>query len=209
MASAAPQESGGGAASSGKNSGKILQIIFAVLNLAAIGAGLFFAFKATLGWQPPAITEEELKNRMTQIEEAHKAAGAGGAHGAAPAAGHGAAPAAGGASEHGGGSQDSFIFTMDPITVNLGGDAKRMIKIIVNLVMLGEDGFEEVMDPDVKVKARDKIIRILNEKTFDDLESIQGKLFLKDEIIRSMNSILNRGIVKDLYYSDFVIQSIN
>jgi flagellar FliL protein len=186
-------------------------LVFAVLNIAAIGAGLFFAFKATLGWQPPMITEDELRERMKQIETAHEAAaaGGGGGHGAAPAAGAHGAPAA----EHGGGghgaSQDTFVYTMDPVTVNLGGDAKRMIKIVVNLAMLGEDGFEEIMDPEVKVKARDKIIRILNEKTFDDLETIQGKLFLKDEIIKSINATLHRGIVKDLYYSDFVIQSNN
>ena len=206
MASAAPKEA---AAAAPKDNSKIVQLVFAVLNIAAIGAGLFFAFKATLGWQPPMITEDELRERMKQIETAHAAAAAGGGgHGAAPAANAHGAPGA----DHGGGhgaGQDTFVYTMDPVTVNLGGDAKRMIKIVVNLAMLGEDGFEEIMDPEVKVKARDKIIRILNEKTFDDLETIQGKLFLKDEIIRSINATLNRGIVKDLYYSDFVIQSNN
>lgn len=99
-----------------------------------------------------------------------------------------------------------MVYTMDKFTVNLGGEPKRTIRLEVNLQMLGKDGFEEVMEPENRAKARDKIVRVLNEQVFNDLESIQGKLFLKDKIAMEVNGILHKGVVKDVYFSDFVVQ---
>jgi flagellar FliL protein len=99
-----------------------------------------------------------------------------------------------------------YIFTMDKFTVNLSGEPKRTIRIEVSLQMLGKEGYEEIMSPDSRAKARDKIVRALNEKNFSELESIQGKLFLKDTIAMEVNSILKEGIVKDVFFSDFVVQ---
>jgi flagellar FliL protein len=99
-----------------------------------------------------------------------------------------------------------LVYTMDKFTVNLGGEPKRTIRMEVNLQMLGQEGFEEVMEPENRAKARDRIVSILNEKEFSDLESIQGKLFLKDRIAMEVNTLLQRGVVKDVYFSDFVVQ---
>jgi flagellar FliL protein len=99
-----------------------------------------------------------------------------------------------------------YIFTMDKFTVNLGGEPKRIIRLEVSLQMLGKEGYEEIMSPDSRAKARDKIVRVLNDKTFSEIESIQGKLFLKDTIAMEVNTILQEGVVKDVFFSDFVIQ---
>lgn len=99
-----------------------------------------------------------------------------------------------------------YFYTMDKFTVNLGGEPKRTIRFEVNLEMLSKDGFEEVMNTENRARARDRIVRILNEKTFTDLESIQGKLFLKGQIAQEVNAVLKRGVVKDIFFSDFVVQ---
>ncbi len=99
-----------------------------------------------------------------------------------------------------------MIYTMDSFTVNLGGEPKRTIRLEVNLQMLGKDGFEEVMEPENRAKTRDRIVRLLNEKSYSELDSIQGKLFLKDKIAGEVNQILKRGVVKDVFFSDFVVQ---
>ncbi|MNU01437.1 flagellar basal body-associated protein FliL [compost metagenome] len=62
------------------------------------------------------------------------------------------------------------------------------------------------MEPENRAKARDQIVRILNDKNFSDLESIQGKLFLKDKIASEVNQLLRKGVVKDVFFSDFVVQ---
>ena len=99
-----------------------------------------------------------------------------------------------------------LVYTMDKFTVNLAGEPKRTIRIEVNLEMLGKEGFEEIINSDNRAKARDSIVRILNDKTYADLESIQGKLFLKDRIATDVNALLDRGVVKDVYFSEFVVQ---
>lgn len=101
---------------------------------------------------------------------------------------------------------DPFIYTMDKFTVNLDDKPQRTIRIEVNLEMLGKDGFEEVINTENRAKARDKIVRVLNSKNFSELETIQGKLFLKDKIAMEMNSLLKQGVVKDVYFSEFVVE---
>lgn len=98
------------------------------------------------------------------------------------------------------------IYTMDKFTVNLSGEPKKTIRIEVNLEMLGHEGFEEVMDADNRARARDGIIQLLGSKTYNELETLQGKLFLKDKIAGKVNSLLARGVVKDVFFTEFVVQ---
>jgi flagellar FliL protein len=159
--------------------GMILQIVFAVANLGVTGLGVFWVYSATIGWHSPSITESQLaESRLAEAESADKE-------------GSGSGP---------------LIYTMDKFTVNLSGEPKRSIRVEVNLEMLGKDGFEEVINSDNRAKARDRIVRILNDKTFGELESIQGKLFLKDRIATELNAILDKGVVKDVYFSEFIVQ---
>ena len=98
-----------------------------------------------------------------------------------------------------------LIYTMDKFTANLSGVPKRTIRVQVNLDMISPVAFQEIMDFEYRAKARDRIVKILNEKTVDDLESIQGKLFLKDKIVSEVNQVLDKGLVKDVYFTDFVM----
>lgn len=104
------------------------------------------------------------------------------------------------------GQNEPLIYTMDKLTVNLGGEPRRTIRIEINLEMIGKEGFEEVINTENRAKARDRIVRILNEKNLAELESIQGKLFLKDKIASEINSIVSKGVVKDVFFTDFVVQ---
>ena len=99
-----------------------------------------------------------------------------------------------------------YVYTMEKFTVNLNGEPKRTIRLEVNLNMLGKQDFEEVMDFDNRARVRDRIVQLLNDKSFSELESIQGKLFLKDKIAMEVNTILNKGVVKDVFFTDFVVQ---
>jgi flagellar protein FliL len=98
-----------------------------------------------------------------------------------------------------------MVYTMDKFVVNLAGLPKRTIRIQINLDMISAESFEGIMDNENRARARDKIVRLLNEKTFDELETIQGKLFLKDKIVQEVNSVLKVGLVKDVYFTDFVM----
>lgn len=98
------------------------------------------------------------------------------------------------------------VYTMDKFLVNLAGQPQRQILVQVNLDMLNAQSFTEIMDADKTARARDSIIRLLNDKTFADVETIQGKLFLKDKIVEEVNKVLHVGLVKDVYFTDFVVR---
>lgn len=97
------------------------------------------------------------------------------------------------------------VYSMEPFTVNLADqDDQRIVQVKVTLEMLDENGFEEVVS--MGAQARDTIVTILNGKQFPELQTIQGKLFLKDEITVALNKQLDRSFIKDVYFSRFVLQ---
>ena len=98
----------------------------------------------------------------------------------------------------------SVMYTMPGFVVNLAGQPRRLIKVEMTFEMLDKDGFEEIVRNSPLV--RDQVMRILNRKTFDDVETIQGKLALKDQISVSLNGSMKAGVVKDIYFGDFLVQ---
>lgn len=173
----------------------ILQGVFALVNLSVVGGGAYLVYASTMGWHPPTMTEKSLRAQRAPASVKPEAKPAEGAEGAAAVA---AAP------------QEEipapFLQKLDTFTVNLNGEPKRVIQLEVSLEMLNEESYEEVMDVMRVPKIRDRIVGILNDKSFPDLESIQGKLFLKDRISSEVNGILDKGVVKDVYFSKFVVQ---
>ena len=97
-----------------------------------------------------------------------------------------------------------IVYALDPFTVNLADEDDRVVQVEVSLEMIDENGFEEVVS--MGAHARDAIVHILNGKNFTDLQTIQGKLFLKDEITVALNQQLKRSFIKDVYFSRFVLQ---
>lgn len=179
------------------NTGMILNIVFAVVNLGVVGGGAYLVYVSTIGWHPPAITEKGLRKPASVTKKAEAPAEEAKAEEGAEGGGHA------GAAEP---ELTPFLQKLDKFTVNLGGEPRRTIRLEVNLEMLNDESYEEVMDVSRMPKIRDRIVAILNDKTFSDLESIQGKLFLKDKITAEVNGLLDKGVVKDVYFSDFVVQ---
>ncbi|HVK61987.1 MAG TPA: flagellar basal body-associated FliL family protein [Bdellovibrionales bacterium] len=99
---------------------------------------------------------------------------------------------------------EAVMYTMPGFLVNLEGSPSRLIKVEMTFEMLDKEGFEEIVRN--SPAARDEIVRILNRKTFDDVESIQGKLFLKDQIAVALNRSMNSGVIKDIYFNQFLVQ---
>jgi flagellar FliL protein len=149
------------------------------------------------------ITEEMLRApaavKKDDGKKDEKQASGGGGHGGAQAA-------AGGHGESVSGEIVTYINKLDKFTVNLAGEPKRSIRIEVNLELLNEKSYEESLDVGNLPRIRDRIVSVLNDKTFSDIESIQGKLFLKERIATEVNSILDEGVVKDVYFSEMVVQ---
>lgn len=99
---------------------------------------------------------------------------------------------------------EAVMYTMPSFTVNLAGSPRRLIRVEMTFEMLDKDGFEEIVRN--SPAARDAIVRILNAKKFDDVETIQGKLFLKDQIAVTLNQTMKAGVVKDIFFNQFLVQ---
>jgi flagellar FliL protein len=131
--------------------------------------------------------------------EAPAAAAAAGGHGAAaPAAGgHGAAPAAGGPSAN--------VFALEPFIVNIyDGQELRYLKVKVELEMVGPTVKGEIEAKLAPI--RDAVLVLLSAKTLQDIQDVQGKNTMKEEILAAINRHIPPGKIAKVYFTDFVVQ---
>lgn len=128
----------------------------------------------------------------------------GGGHGAAPAApagGHGA-PAAGGTAA---GGPAANIFPLEPFIVNIyDGQELRYLKVKIELDMVGPAVKTEIEGRLAPI--RDAILVLLSAKTLQDVQDVQGKNTLKDEILGAINKHIPPGKIAKVYFTDFVVQ---
>ncbi len=108
---------------------------------------------------------------------------------------------------HGGGDQTEvgLMYPMDIFTVNLLSESgRRYLKVEMNLELEGEE-----LSPELDTKKpvfRDIIIRILSSKSLEEISTIKGKEKLKEQIVSELNTRLKDGKVKNVYFTDFVVQ---
>lgn len=97
------------------------------------------------------------------------------------------------------------VYPMDQFIVNLLSDSgSRFLKTKVELELN-----TEALTPEIDKKKpliRDIIVRTLSSKTFEEVSTIKGKDRLKDEIVDRINEVLADGHLKNIYFTDFVVQ---
>lgn len=153
---------------------------------------------------------QKKQGQQQTLDQVEQGAAAPSEHGAAPAGEHGAAPAGehGGGGGHGGGeaapASDARFFSVGDFTANLSGPAStHYAKISVNFEVSKDSDEEEMKQR--RPQFRDKIISLLNSKKPADLQSAEGRSFLKEEIRSTANQYIKKGKVEGVYFSAFVI----
>jgi len=121
--------------------------------------------------------------------------------------GEAAKPAEGGG--HGGGAPGgaavSNIFPLEPFIVNIyDGQDLRYLKLKVELEMSGGGVKGEIESKQAPI--RDAVLVLLTTKTLRDIQDLQGKNQLREEILNSLGKILTPGKVTRVYFTDFVVQ---
>jgi flagellar FliL protein len=53
---------------------------------------------------------------------------------------------------------------------------------------------------------RDAVLLILSTKGLKDIKTSHGKIVLKDELLMRLNSFLSTGLIRNIYFTSFVIQ---
>lgn len=120
--------------------------------------------------------------------------------------GHGAAEAPKEGGGHGGATAAvASMYPLEPFIVNIyDGQELRYLKVKVEIEMASP---EVKTDLDARVAPiRDTILVLLSAKTLQDIQDVQGKNQLKEEILTSINKIIPPGKIAKVYFTDFVVQ---
>ena len=97
------------------------------------------------------------------------------------------------------------LFPLEGFTANLAqGDGPRRFIRLSTVLKFSQDSSEDEFKKR-KAQIRDTVITTLNSKRPEDLLSVQGKSFLKEEIKAAINSFLVDGHVVDIFYVNFQV----
>jgi flagellar protein FliL len=97
------------------------------------------------------------------------------------------------------------IYPMEPFIVNLMEPmGKRYLKVKIELELEKEELRSEV---DKRLpQFRDGILTLLSSKSFKDVNDLSGKYQLRSEILGMLNGYLKTGKVKNVYFTEFIVQ---
>lgn len=98
-----------------------------------------------------------------------------------------------------------IMYEMDPFIVNLlGENGTRYLKAKVVAEVGNPEIEKELKDRNPEI--RDALLLLLAGKSFEDISTPQGKIALRGELVARLNSVLNTGSVRMLYFTEFVVQ---
>lgn len=96
-------------------------------------------------------------------------------------------------------------YKMDTLIVNLADQGgKRYLRITMEMELSGPEVLEEI--PKRLPQLRDTILMILPSKQYADISTTEGKIALRDELIAKINTILKKGTVTTIFFTEFVVQ---
>jgi flagellar FliL protein len=177
-------------------------IIGAVALLGGLGGGIVVD-RTFLSAAPAPAEGEEAADEGGHGEEAE--ASASGGHGEEAKAEEDE-----GGGGHGGGGGAAAVPASDvksvgSFTVNLrdsGGG--RLLLMEISLEVPGAKAQESVVKKEAQL--RDAIIVLASDYTYLELDGLEGKMRLKDEVLKRSNAVLAPEKVERVYFTNFVIQ---
>ena len=129
----------------------------------------------------------------------------GGEHGKEGGGEHGKEGGHGGKEKEGEkkGADENFIY--ESFTVNLA-DSRSSHFAAIDVAIEVEDPNATEQVTRLRPKIRDFINVVLSSKTYEQIESVDGREFLREEIRNKINGYLTRGQIKNVFFTKFVIQ---
>ncbi len=97
------------------------------------------------------------------------------------------------------------VMELEPFLLNLADrEDLRFLKVSIKLEL---DRPEDKTDFTAKVPAiRDTLLVLLSSKESHLLRTVNGKRRIREEIITRVNSVMSRGKVANVFFTDFIIQ---
>jgi flagellar FliL protein len=100
----------------------------------------------------------------------------------------------------------ALLFNFEPFFVPLAASAgeKNFLKINMSAELNSP-----ALVPEIKEKMlvlRRSLYSLMSSKRVDEIDSLEGRVRLKKDIAEKMNILLNSGTVREIYFSEFIIQ---
>ena len=97
------------------------------------------------------------------------------------------------------------MVNIEEFIVNIiSGDAAHYVKASLTVELTNELVKTEVEQR--MPQMRDAILLLISNKTYEELQDLQGKKQLKAELLSTINSFLQTGKVVSIYFTNFVVQ---
>jgi len=97
------------------------------------------------------------------------------------------------------------VFPLDSFIANLadpGGN--RFLRATMELELENDDLTKEMEKRLPQI--RDCILMILPTRTYQDIQTVEGKIALRTEIIAKLNVLLKKEAISNIYFTEFVTQ---
>ena len=102
------------------------------------------------------------------------------------------------------GPNDRVIHDLCQFKINLrGAGGGRVLRMTMHLET---DGRSAASMADKNSQLRDSVLMLVSDYTYADLEGVDGKRRLQDELLGRLNSVMAPGRVERVYFHDFVVQ---
>jgi flagellar protein FliL len=97
------------------------------------------------------------------------------------------------------------LLPLDPFIANLADeDGRRYLKATLQVEFFGPRVPDEF---NARVpQVRDLLLTLFTSKLFAEIRTPEGKAVLRDEIVSRMNRVLNKDVVKAVYFTEFIVQ---
>jgi len=98
------------------------------------------------------------------------------------------------------------LYPLENFIVNMADSGgSRYLRVTLQLELDDTKKFAEALDLR-KPQLRDAILTVLASKRYEEVSSAQGKLILKQELLRRLNSLITEGTIVNVYFTEFVAQ---
>ena len=101
----------------------------------------------------------------------------------------------------------SIVCPLNSFVVNLldkQGVGKRYLKVTMQLEVGKEE--EKLLIENHNPQIRDTVLLLLSSQSLKEINTMEGKLELKQALLSRMNQILGDGLVRRIYFTEFVVQ---
>lgn len=98
------------------------------------------------------------------------------------------------------------VYKLDKMIINLNnqGSRLRFLDVEIHFVPFKSDYVEKLESQ--KAFIQDAIIDISSNMAPDELNTVAGKVLLEERIRRRLNDFFGKSLIKEIYFSRFVVQ---